>query len=44
VRPPILLNWLTRRAGEEQKLGKRNNAAVGPEKTLSRQNFKRKVV
>jgi len=45
VRPPILLNWLTRCAGEEQKkLGKPNNAAVGPEKTLSRQNFKRKVV
>jgi len=30
---------------EEQKtLGKPNNAAVGPEKTLSRQNFKRKVL
>jgi len=30
---------------EEQKtLGKPNNAAVGPEKTLSRQNFKRNVV
>jgi len=30
---------------EKQKtLGKPNNAAVGPEKTLSRQNFERKVV
>jgi hypothetical protein len=32
-------------AGKSKKtLGKPNNAAVGPEKTLSRQNFKRKVV
>jgi len=41
------MHWTTHDAlrREEQKtLGKLNNAAVGPEKTLSRQNFKRKVV
>jgi hypothetical protein len=41
------MHWTTYDAlrREKQKtLGKPNSAAVGPEKTLSRQNFKRKVV
>jgi hypothetical protein len=39
------MDYLRRAApGRAKTLGKPNNAAVGPEKTLSRQNFERKVV
>jgi hypothetical protein len=41
------MHWTTHdalRREEQKKLGKPNNAAVGAEKTLSRQNIKRKIV
>jgi hypothetical protein len=41
------MHWTTHdalRREEQKRLGKPNNAAVGAEKTLSRQNFRRKGV